>query len=214
MKTFEQMYNNTLLAEELKYNNIVLTTDNDGDAVYRTRQTAQNQPTLESESMNPFAIPEVEGERETPAEFAGTIASGTAGTLGGATAVTIGLPVDIAGMIAGIATGLSAEDGEKLATGLETWSQFSEFAGSEASLNALYGLIDNAPLSDEAKQDMREGSRLLGEWAELPGAIKGTATAAKLIAAGLRQVKKGKSLEDPVQIVIPYNENMPAEPAQ
>lgn len=214
MKTFTQMYGNTITAQELKYNNVQLTTDDDGDVVYRTRGTPQGQPMLQDEQMNPFATPDVPGERETPAEFAKTIASGTAGALGGATAVTVGLPADLVGMVAGIATGLSAEEGEKLATGLETWSQFSEFAGSEAALNALDSLIENAPLSDEAKEDMRAGSKYLGEWAELPGGVKAISAGTKAIAEALRRAKRGESLDDPIQIEIKDSANMPAEPAQ
>lgn len=207
MKNFTQMYGNTVLAQQLGYNNVRLATDEDNDVVYQTAQKASSQPTLQSESMNPFAMPEVEGERETPAEFAQTIASGTAGALGGATAVTVGLPADVAGMIAGVIKGLSAEDGEKLATGLETWAQFSEVAGSEATLKILDSVIDSAPLSDEAKQEMREGSRLIGEWADLPVGIKA-------IASGIRRAYKGQPLDTPIQIEIKNSANMPAEQAQ
>lgn len=214
MKTFTQMYGNTITAQELKYNNVQLTTDDDGDVVYRTMGTPEGQPMLQDEEMNPFATPDVPGERETPAEFAETIASGTAGALGGAAAVTVGLPVDLAGALAGIVTGLSAEEGEKLATGLETWANFSEFAGSEAALNGLDSLIENAPLSDEQKQDIRDGSKFLGEWAELPGGVAAIRAGTKAIAEGLRRAKRGESLDKPIQIEIKDSANMPAEPAE
>jgi hypothetical protein len=159
-----------------------LVVNDDGVAVYTNM--ASGQQTLESEAMNPFAVSGMPEERESYGEFTETIASGTTGAVGGATAVTAGLPGDLFGLGQGIADAVSAEEGEQFASFLERFAEVSNEIGSGKTLEIFKEQVDRLPVSDEAKSDILEGSRLLGEWAELPLGLKAIASGIRKYAAG------------------------------
>lgn len=155
----------------------------------RKPKTAQQnepsgQPTLESESMNPFAVSGMPEDRESYGEFTETLASGTTGAVGGAAATTAGLPGDLVGLGQGIADAISAEEGERFASFLEGFAEVSNQIGSGKTLEIFQEQVDRLPVSDEAKSDILEGSRLLGEWAELPVGLKAIASGVRSYAAG------------------------------
>lgn len=159
-----------------------LEVDENGLTHIAPRRSAQM--TLNSPEMNPYAIRELPGERESAAEFTGTIASGTAGAVGGAAAVMAGLPGDLVGVLQGIGCAINAEEGERFASFLETMADVSNRIGSGATLEVLDDRIEQLPISDELKEDMRAGSKYIGEWADLPVGLKAVASAIRTYAAG------------------------------
>jgi len=161
-----------------------LVVDDEGLTVYDQKMEPMGQPTLENPQMNPFAMPDVPGQRETAGEFTQTIGAGTAGTLAGATAVTAGLPGDLLGLTRGIGEMLAADEGERLASFLEEFAETSERYGSERTLSILEERVEDLPFSDEVKSDIMAGSKYIGEWAELPLGLKAMASGVRRYAAG------------------------------
>ena len=154
------------------------------DSAMQEMAEPNGQPMLESESMNPFAVSGMPEERESYGEFTETLASGTAGAVGGAASVTAGLPGDLVGLGQGIADSISAEEGDRFASFLESFAEVSNQIGSGKTLEIFKDQVNNLPVSDDAKSDILEGSRLLGEWAELPLGLKAIASGVRKYAAG------------------------------
>lgn len=166
-----------------------LVVNDDGVAMYTAPEDegsniASGQQTLESESMNPFAVSGMPEERESYGEFTKTIASGTAGAVGGATAVTAGLPFDLIGFGKGIVDAIGAEEGEKFSSFLESFANVSNALGSGKTLEILQEQIENLPIKDDLKTDMSEGSRLIGEWVELPLGLKALGKVVRTFSKG------------------------------
>ena len=96
---------------------------------------------------------------------------------GGASAV-FGAPVDLAGLLAGIGSAIFPGDKGRAEAFADTFTKFSEFAGSEALLNPLRDAINNSDMSGEDKQqqlDILEQSSIVG----LPGVVPASKSAIK-----------------------------------
>jgi len=185
----EKVLRQTFDLMESSSNDYDLVVDDDGVAMYSAPQPkeapmASGQKSLESEAMNPFAVSGMPEERESYGEFTETLASGTAGAVGGAAAVTAGLPFDIVGLGKGIVDAIGAEEGQRFSSFLESFAEVSNSLGSGKTLEILQDQIESLPISDDLKTDMSEGSRLLGEWVELPIGIKALGRAVKALSKG------------------------------
>jgi hypothetical protein len=167
-------------------NNYDLVVNDQGMAEYRAPTMAQGQQTLESQAMNPFASGGMPQETESAGEFTETIAGGTAGAVGGAAAVTTGLPGDLVGLGKGIVDAIGAEEGERFSAFLDSFADISNQIGSGKTIEIMEEQVNNLPVSDEMKADIMAGSKYLGEWAELPVTLKG-------LSAGIRSFSKGQS---------------------
>jgi len=186
---FDQVLNQRFDVMESGSSDYDLVVNDQGLAMYSAAQPeeptmVEGQPSLESESMNPFAVGGVPEETQSASEFTGTIASGALGTAGGAAAVTAGLPGDLLGLLQGIGEGLDAEEGEGVATALETFADFSEEYGSGRTLDTLYKTIDELPIPEENKTAAKDASRVLGEWFDLPLGLKAGASALRKYVQG------------------------------
>lgn len=96
---------------------------------------------------------------------------------GGASAVA-GAPVDLVGLLAGIGSAIFPGDKGRAEAFADTFTKFSEFAGSEALLNPLRDAINNSDMSGEDKQqqlDILEQSSIVG----LPGVVPASKSAVK-----------------------------------
>ena len=85
---------------------------------------------------------------EAGKDFASSLGTMAAG---GASAV-FGAPVDLAGLLAGIGSAIFPGDKGRSEAFADTFTKFSEFAGSEALLNPLRDAINNSDMSGEDKQ--------------------------------------------------------------
>ena len=137
------------------------------------------------DQTDPFAIAG-EVEPMSVGEFAEKTGEMAAGSVGGASAVTLGLPGDLIGIGEGIWASMNAEEGKKLDAFLNKLSRRSQTIGSEKFISEYESFIDSLDLSDEAKQNALAGSKYLGEWAELPGGI----TAATALLKGAKKTAK------------------------
>lgn len=114
-------------------------------------------------------------------EFLGTTGRVFSGALGGAATATLGLPGDVIGIVEGIVKASGAPDGEGLDAFLQGMGRVSEMYGSAATTKMLYDFVDRLEITDEAKEQIKSGSALLGEWGEIPG----VAVAAKAFMSGV-----------------------------
>jgi len=111
---------------------------------------------------------------EAGKDFASSLGTMAAG---GASAV-FGAPVDLAGLLAGIGSAIFPGDKGRAEAFADTFTKFSEFAGSEALLNPLRDAINNSDMSGEDKQqqlDILEQSSIVG----LPGVVPASKSAVK-----------------------------------
>ena len=114
-------------------------------------------------------------------EFAETTGQVFSGALGGAATATLGLPGDVIGIVEGIVQAAKAPEGEGLDAFLQGMGRVSEMYGSAATTKMLYDFVDKLEITDEAKEQIKAGSALLGEWGEIPG----VAVAAKTFMSGV-----------------------------
>lgn len=164
-----------------------LVVNEQGMAEYRAPTMVEGQQTLESEAMNPFATGGMPEDRESVGEFTETIAGGTTGAVGGAAAVTAGLPGDLVGLGKGIVDAVGAEEGERFASFLDSFAEISNQIGSGRTLEIMEEQVSNLPVSDEMKSDIMDGSKFIGEWTQLPVGLKGLAASLKSFAKGQSQ---------------------------
>jgi len=80
------------------------------------------------------------------------------GIVPGAVAGTVGAPGDIIGLLAGAYEGLTAEEGQKLDTFLNTMAGISEDYGSEVVLKFIREAADILPVSDQIKESIKAGA--------------------------------------------------------
>ena len=114
-------------------------------------------------------------------EFLETTGRVFSGAAGGAATATLGLPGDVIGIIEGIVKASGAPEGEGLDAFLQGMGRVSEQYGSAATTKMLYDFVDRLDITDEAKEQIKAGSALLGEWGEIPG----VAVAAKAFMNGV-----------------------------
>lgn len=121
------------------------------------------------------------------------------GALGGAATATLGLPGDVVGIVEGIVQAAKAPEGEGLDAFLQGMGRVSEMYGSAATTKMLYDFVDRLDITDEAKEQIKAGSALLGEWAEIPG----VAVAAKTFINGLQKLSPpmAQAISEPAQAV-------------
>jgi len=115
-------------------------------------------------------------------EFLQTTGQVAAGVVGGAATATSGLPGDVIGIVEGIVQAAKAPEGEGLDAFLQGMGRVSEQYGSAATTKMLYDFVDGLDITDEAKEQIKAGSALLGEWGEIPG----IAVAAKAFMSGVQ----------------------------
>lgn len=116
-------------------------------------------------------------------EFLETTGQVFSGAAGGAVTATLGLPGDVIGIIEGIVKASGAEEGEGLNAFLQGMGRVSEQYGSAATTKMLYDFVDSLDITEEAKEQIKAGSALLGEWGEIPG----VAVAAQTFMSGVRK---------------------------
>jgi|DEB0MinimDraft_10_1074344.scaffolds.fasta_scaffold08320_2 hypothetical protein len=122
-------------------------------------------------------------EEMTVGEFGETVGLMATGAIGGAATATLGLPGDVVAIVEGIVKASGAEEGEGLNAFLQGMGRVSEQYGSAATTKMLYDFVDGLDITDEAKEKIKTGSSMLGEWAEIPGVVP----AAQAFMAGVRK---------------------------
>lgn len=120
-------------------------------------------------------------------EFARKTGETFAGAGAGAGAVTAGLLGDFIGLGEGLYGAATAEEGKGIDAFLDAFANRSEQIGSMATLKQLDQMLQQSGLSAQTQENIRAGSKYLGEWGEIPG---GVAAAVKLIK-GAKQYAAG-----------------------
>jgi hypothetical protein len=159
---------------------------------------------------NPFAIAGPVEEMGV-GEFLQQTGETMAGALGGAAAVTAGLPGDIIGFGEGLYGAATAEEGQRLDAFLTNMAERSEQMGSAFTIGTLESLINESELAPETKESMLAGSKYLGEWAELPGGavalsalLKGARKTAPAAGAAATVAPKQAKGNDEPDITVTY----------
>jgi hypothetical protein len=147
----------------------------------------------DADSEQPGPTP-MEGLQQFGESVAGTVPS----IIAGATSATVGLPGDIAGLLAGAYEAATAEEGKSLDSFLQTLSDISGQWGSERALEFGRSIIEDLPVSDFTKESMRQGLEA-GSFAGIGGiATAGTKT-------GLNTIKKIAAQADS-QYMFPFDQ--------
>lgn len=135
---------------------------------------------------DPYALSEAAGAPVTESEVMGT----AAGVLPGAAIGAVTAVPDIAGLIKGGVLAATAEEGQRIQQFLEGFSSISGVIGSERAFELYEAGVDALPVSDEAKQGMKQGA--------LVGEILGFGTGAKAAGKGVADYAAGapQRLED------------------
>lgn len=172
-------------------------------------------PQEPTDQTNPFAI-QGEVTPMTPGEFGQKVGATAAGAITGAGATAAGAPGDIAGVISGAMDAVTAPEGQKLEAFLTELARVSDQYGSEAMLQGIASVVNELPISDQAKQDFFAGSKYLGEWGEIPGFGLAAKTAVTAGRAGLKDLKQvletsGKKAPMPSPVASPTAGRIDAE---
>ena len=135
---------------------------------------------------DPYALSEAAGAPVTESEVMGT----AAGVLPGAAIGAVTAVPDIAGLIKGGVLAATAEEGQRIQQFLEGFSSISGVIGSERAFELYEAGVDALPVSDEAKQGMKQGA--------LVGEVLGFGTGAKAAGKGVADYAAGapQRLED------------------
>jgi len=150
-----------------------------------------------------YALSQAAGAPVTEAEVAGTMGGVVPGAaIGAVTAVP-----DIAALVKGGVQAATAEEGSRIEEFLKGFSSISGVIGSEKAFELYNAGVDMLPISDEAKQGLKQGAavgEVLGFGA---GAKKGAQATGEYVAgapARLEDAKSGVTLGmgvDPTQMV-------------
>lgn len=135
---------------------------------------------------DPYALSEAAGAPVTESEVMGT----AAGVLPGAAIGAVTAVPDIAGLIKGGVLAATAEEGQRIQQFLDGFSSISGVIGSERAFELYEAGVDALPVSDEAKQGMKQGA--------LVGEVLGFGTGAKAAGKGVAEYAAGapQRLED------------------
>jgi hypothetical protein len=135
---------------------------------------------------DPYALSEAAGAPVTESEVMGT----AAGVLPGAAIGAVTAVPDIAGLIKGGVLAATAEEGQRIQQFLDGFSSISGVIGSERAFELYEAGVDALPVSDEAKQGMKQGA--------LVGEVLGFGTGAKAAGKGVADYAAGapQRLED------------------
>ena len=128
--------------------------------------------------------PAITTPQEGLQRFTEAMGGAALGAVPGAVAGTVGAPGDIIGLLAGAYEGLTAEEGQKLDTFLNTMAGISEDYGSEVVLKFIREAADVLPVSDQVKEGIKAGAEA-GSFVGVGGAVtagaKGTAKATRTL---------------------------------
>lgn len=157
-----------------------------------------------ADGMTTYALPEpamaptpMEGLQRFGESVAGTIPSMVAG----ATSATLGLPGDVAGLVAGAYEAATAEEGEGLNAFLQTMTNISKEFGSERGLEIGRSIIESLPVDEQVKESMRAGLEV-GSFAGIGGVA---AAGTKAAMSGLKKIKQIADQADS-QYMFPFNQ--------
>lgn len=150
-----------------------------------------------------YALSEAAGAPVTEAEVAGTMGGVVPGAaIGAVTAIP-----DIAALVKGGVQAATAEEGSRIEEFLKGFSSISGVIGSEKAFELYDAGVDMLPISDEAKQGLKQGA-LVGEVIGFgTGAKKGAEAVGGYVEgapARLEEAKSGVTLGmgvDPTQMV-------------
>lgn len=224
MDRYDKAYMQRMNALGSGRNDHELVVDKDGMLSYQLPEPTSPQPTLESEGMNPFALPpDVPEEGMGPIEYGKNLGATAGGMTTGAAAVTAGSPFDLAGIIKGGIDAMGAEEGEQFATFLETLGNYSETLGSEFFLGKINERLDQLPINDELKETWRGASKYVGEMAGLPLGLKGLSSGIRSYIRGAPErvaereggtmLRSGMDPREPIDNAIVGTQNMLRGPA-
>jgi len=150
-----------------------------------------------------YALSQAAGAPVTEAEVAGTMGGVVPGAaIGAATAIP-----DIAALVKGGVQAATAEEGSRIEEFLKGFSSISGVIGSEKAFELYDAGVDMLPISDEAKQGLKQGA-LVGEVIGFgTGAKKGAEAVGGYVEgapARLEEAKSGVTLgmgADPTQVI-------------
>jgi len=139
-----------------------------------------------------YALSEAAGAPVTEAEVAGTMGGVVPGAaIGAATAIP-----DIAALVKGGVQAATAEEGSRIEEFLKGFSSISGVIGSEKAFELYDAGVDMLPISDEAKQGLKQGA--------LVGEVIGFGTGAKKGAEAVaRTTLNNPTKKNPVTAIAP-----------
>lgn len=162
------------------------------------QELAAQAAALEAEQTNPSMIAG-EVTPQTPGQVAQSFGEMVLGASGGATAATLGLLGDSYGAVKGIFDSIGAENGQRLSTFLESFTEQSDTWGSGKFIEMYQNFINGLDIPAESKEMALAGSKYLGEWSEIPGAValvvKGLKGASKAMRAPSRTAQQSQQLD-------------------
>lgn len=205
MPNLETEFMSTMMASESGLPSVI-DMQEDGTSVLRTID-----PTGETlgpgDYRDPYAMAQSVGEDLSEEQVMGTMGGVVPGVVGG----MVTGPQDLAALIYGGGKALTAEEGQGIQKFLEGFSAISGVIGSEALFGLYEQGVDALPISDEAKEGLKQGAvigDILGAVSATPKVAKSGVEAVSDYAAGaparLEDAKSGVTLGmgvDPTQIV-------------
>ena len=173
----------------------------DGSYVKKTvhdQELAAQAAAIEAEQTNPDMIAG-EVTPQTPGQVAQSFGEMVLGGAGGATAVTLGLLGDSYGALKGAFDAVGAENGQRLSTFFESFVNQSDSWGSGYFIQQYEDLVQSLDIPPQSKEMALAGSKYLGEWAEIPGAValvvKGLKGASSALRAPSRTAQTSQQLD-------------------
>lgn len=205
MPNLETEFMSTMMANESGLPSVI-DMQEDGTSVLRTID-----PTGETlgpgDYRDPYAMAQSIGEDLSEEQVMGTMGGVVPGVVGG----MVTGPQDLAALVYGGGKAIAAEEGERIQKFLEGFSAISGAIGSEALFGLYEQGVDALPISDEAKEGLKQGAvigDILGAVSATPKVAKSGVEAVSDYAAGaparLEEAKSGVTLGmgvDPTQIV-------------
>lgn len=131
----------------------------------------------------PLRRPMRQAEAQTLDETIDDIIPTAVGLAGGATAATLGTLQDIAGFIYGAGKAMTAEEGQRMETFLNTAQEVSDKYGSGAVRGFIIDQAQEAGL-DEGQMQVLDEAITVGEFGGIGGLVKGAVTKAPQVLSG------------------------------